>query len=128
MPAIAFDEVQGLVPVEPNTYLCSVKEAKTGVSKSGNEKIDLQWQIEEGPFTGRIIFDTLVWHEKALFRVKQTLIAFGYEENFSGNVEAEDLIGNSALLVVDIEESTQLDDTGEPYPPRNRVRRVKPVS
>jgi hypothetical protein len=104
-----------------------VKEAKEGTSNSGNDKIDLQWLIEEGDHAERIIFDTLVWHPKALFRIKQTLIAFGYEADFAGAVEAEELIGQTALLIIDIESSTQIDEaTGEPYPPRNRVKRVLP--
>lgn len=127
MPSIDFSDVKGLEPIPAGVYLATVKKATPGTSNSGNEKIDLQWQVEEGDHAERIIFDTLVWHPKALFRIKQVLIAFGYDENFSGEVEAEELEGQTALLAIDIEQSTQVDPaTGEPYPPRNRVKRVQP--
>ena len=129
MPAIKFDDVQGLEPVPAGIYLASVTKATEGTSKAGNEKIDLQWSLEDGDdpkLNGRIIFDTMVFTEKALFRVKQVLEAGDFKDNFDGDVGAEDFMGITALLVIDIEESTQEDPaTGEPYPPRNRVKRVK---
>ena len=128
MPSIDFSEVKGLEPIPAGVYLATVHNAEEGESQAGNTKIDLQWIIEEGDHAERIIFDTLVWHPKAMFRIKQTLQAFGYPEDFAGEVIPEELIGQSAMLVVDIEESTQIDPaTGEPYPPRNRVKRVKPA-
>jgi len=130
MPSIKLDEIKGLEPVPAGTYIGTITKATEGVSKSGNEKIDVQWTLEypEDPkIDGRIIFDTLVWHEKSLFRVKQVLLAGGYEPNFEGEITEEDLVGITGLLVVDIEDSTQVDPNGEPYPPRNRVKRVKPV-
>lgn len=131
MPAIKFDDVQGLEPVPAGIYLASVTKATEGTSKAGNEKIDLQWSLEdpEDPkLSGRIIFDTMVFTEKALFRVKQVLEAGDFADDFDGDVEAKDFMGITALLVVDIEESAQIDEaTGEPYPPRNRVKRVKHV-
>ena len=131
MPAIKFDEVQGLEPVPAGTYLASVTKATEGISKKDNPKIDLQWTIEnedEPKLNGRIIFDTMVFTEKALFRVKQVLEAGGFDEDFDGDVGEEDFLGITAILIVDIESSTQIDEaTGEPYPPRNRVKRVKSV-
>jgi len=129
MPSIDFSKVEGLEPIPPGVYLCSVKEAKEGKSNAGNDKIDVQWVVEEGEYAERILFDTLVWHPKALFRVKQTLQAFGYDDDFRGDIGPEELLGNTALLVVDIDETTNIDEaTGEPYPPRNRVKRVKPAA
>lgn len=128
MPTINFAEVKGLEPVPVDTYLATIVNAEDGVSQSGNPKIDLQWKLEEGPFEGRIVFDVLTFHPKALFRVKQTLTGLGFDKNFSGNVEGADLLGKSAMIIVDIEQSTQLDEDGEPYPPRNRVKKVKPIA
>jgi hypothetical protein len=130
MPAIKFDDVQGLEPIPAGIYLATITKATEGVSKAGNEKIDCQWTVEaedDPKLNGRILFDTLVFTEKALFRVKQVMEASGaFEDDFDGEVEAADFLGITAMLVVDIEESTQVDDaTGEPYPPRNRVKRVK---
>lgn len=131
MPAIKFDDVQGLEPIPAGIYLATVTKATEGVSKADNEKIDLQWTVsnDEDPKTdGRIIFDTMVFTEKALFRVKQVLEAGDFEDDFDGDVGEDDFMGITAMLVVDIETSTQEDPaTGEPYPDRNRVKRVKHV-
>lgn len=129
MPSINFDEVQSSFdPIPTGQYLATITNAEEGESQSGNAKIDIQWKVEEGEHEGRIVFDTLVWHEKALWRVKQTLLAVGFPKDYRGEIGAEDLLGHTAAIAVSIEESTQIDPaTGEPYPPRNRVKRVKPA-
>ena len=127
MPKIKFDEVKGLEPVPAGKYTATIVEAKEGLSSSGNPKIDVQWKIDGGPFDGKRVFDTMAFHEKALFRVKNTLQALGWSKSFDGDVSADDLIGKSAFIIVTIEVSTQQDENGEPYPDRNRVKNVKPL-
>jgi len=128
-PSIDFSEVKGLEPIPPGNYLATIVKAEEGVSQKGNPKIDLQWKVvdEEGNFDGRIVFDTLTFTEKALFRVKSTLRAVGFDKDFSGEIDCDDLIGESAMLLVEIEASGQISPDGEPYPPRNRIRKVKAV-
>lgn len=110
-------------------YIASVVKAETAMSKASNEMINLQWKVSGGKFDGRIIFDQLVFAEKSLFRVKRTLLGLGYPKDHKGNIDPNLLVGKSAMLTVDIEESTQIDpETGEPYPPRNRVKKVAPIS
>ena len=128
MPSINFADVKGLEPVPVGTYLATITHAEEGLSKSDNPKIDLRWKLEEPPYEGRIVFDVMTFHPKALFRVKATLTALGWPKNHSGNVEAADLLGKTAMIIVDIEQQTQLDEDGEPYPARNRVKKVKPVA
>ena len=129
MPAIDFSQVEDLKPIPQGTYLASVVEAKPGVSQNQNPKIDLRWKIEEGEFENRNVFDTLTFTVKALGRVKSTLMALDFPADFQGEVNPDDLVGKTAYIVVDIEASEQVNpETGEPYPPRNRVKRVKSVS
>jgi len=128
MPTIDFSKVKGLEPLPVGTYTATVAAATEGVSKKGNAKIDLQWKVNGGPSDGRIIFDTLTFTDAAMFRVKNTLKAMGFPADFKGNVEAGDMLDKTCILIVDIDASGQLDEEGEPYPPRNRVKKIKPVS
>ena len=127
MPTIDFTEVQGLEPIDPGNYPADIVHAEEGVSKSNNPKIDIRWKISEGEYEGRQIYDTLSFHPDALWRTKFTLQALGFANDFSGDVEDEDLLNRSAVITVTIEPGNGTDPaTGEPYPDRNRVTRVRP--
>lgn len=127
-PAIDFSEVKGIDPLPVGTYLATVVTATDGESQNGNPKIDLQWKIESGTYEGRIVFDTLTFTQNSMFRVKNTLIGLGFPKTFDGEVTGADLVGKTANITLDIQSSTQLDpDSGEPYPPRNRVKKVKEI-
>lgn len=128
MPSINFAKVQGLEPLPAGKYTATITTATVGVSKAGNEKIDLQWKVEGGPYDGRVIFDTLTFTEKALFRVKATLQGLGFSKDFKGEVRADDLVGRTAKITVDIQAGNGVDETGEPYQPRNRIKKVAEMS
>lgn len=130
MPKINFAAVKGVEPVPADTYLASIVEAKEGTSKAGEAKIDVQWKIEGGKFDGRRVFETWSFHPNALFRVKNNLIALGLADKHSQDdieVTPDMLIGKTAMIVVIIDVSGGTDDSGEPYEPRNNVKKVKPV-
>ncbi len=128
MPTIDFTEVQGLEPVDPGQYIADIVYAEEGLSKSNNPKIDVRWKISAGPQTDRQVFDTLSFHPSALWRTKQTLQSLGFPEDFSGDIEAEDLLNRTALITVKIEPGSGTDPaTGEPYPDRNRITKVQPA-
>ena len=125
MPVIDFSDVKGLEPIPAGEYLATIVHAEEKVSSAGNDMINLRWKVEEEEFEGRIVFDSMVFTTAALFRVKNTLRGLGFPKSFQGEVIPEDLIGKSATIVVDIEQSTEVDDDGELYPPRNRVKKVR---
>lgn len=127
MPTIDFASVKGLEPLPVGTYPATVIKAEETTSKKGNLMLNLQWKIEGGKFDGRIVFDSLVFAPQSLFRVKQALQGLGFPKHFNGNVGPQDVVGKSAVLTLDIEASTQVDDDGEPYPPRNRIKKVRPT-
>jgi hypothetical protein len=122
---VDFSDIADLGPVDPGTYVASIVKATPGMSQSGNPKIDVSWKIEEGDYEGRQVFDTLSFHPNALSITKAKLLNMGFPEDFSGAIDPEDLLGITATLTVTIEKSTAInDETGEPYPPRNRVTRI----
>lgn len=128
MPAINFAKVQGLEPLPAGVYTATIVKAEVGTSKAGNEKIDIQWKVEGGKHDGRVIFDTLTFTEKALFRVKATLKGLGFPADFRGEVKPEDLVGRTAKITVDIQPGNGIDASGEPYAARNRVKKVAVVA
>jgi len=124
MPTIDFTDVPDLKPLEPGVYEAYIEKAEEGTSKTGNAKIDIQWKVTDGAGVERTIFDTLSFHPKALFRTKKVLRALGFAEGFSGEVDAETLAGLQAMITIAIEPSNGADESGEPYPERNRVIKV----
>lgn len=128
MPAIDFSEVKGLDPIPEGVYSVEVVEATEGVSQSGNPKIDVRYKVLDGEYEGRILFEVLSFHPNALWRAKKTLQNLGFPADFNGEIDCEDLIGRLASALVVIEPSSGTDpDTGEPYPDRNRIKKLSPL-
>lgn len=128
MPAIDFTTVKALEPVPVGVYNATIIEAIEGLSNNQNPKIDMKWRIEGGKMDGRVIFDALTFTPQTLFRVKATLLGLGFPKEWKGDVTTDLLVGKSAQITVDIQQSTQVDETGEPYPPRNRIKKVRPLN
>ncbi len=123
--SVDFSQIADLGPIPGGVYDASVVSAKPGVAQSGYPKIDLAWKVEEGEFEGRQIFDTLAFHPNALPMTKRKLLNLGFPEDFSGEIDPEDLLGASATLTVTIQKSENIDpETSEPYPDRNRVNKI----
>lgn len=131
MPHIDFTAVPDMKALDAGKYNASVVEAKPGRSKSSNSpKIDIRWKIDSGRHEGRMVYDTISFHPNALWRAKATLKAINpaaFPDEFSGGVDADDLIGQSAVIQLTIDENSGTDpQTGEPYAARNRVYKVYP--
>lgn len=124
-PSIDFTNVPSLDPVPDGVYQAEVVHAEEGMSKTGNPKIDLRWKIVGGEFDGRQIFDTMSFHPDALWRTKLTLQGMGFSKDFSGDVGASDLVGLTAELVVIKETGRKDQASGEDYPDRNKITRVR---
>lgn len=128
MATIDFSAVTGIEPLPADKYIATVVEATEGQSGKGNTKIDLKWKVVGGKYDGRMIFDVLTFTPQTAFRVKNTLMGLGFPRDFKGEVRVAELIGKNASITVDIQASTQVDpDSGEPYPPRNRVKKVAAI-
>lgn len=139
MPTIKFDEIKAQEPVVAGNYVVEIIHAEETVSKAGNEMIKLRWQIQsdiDGDDTeaGRVIFDNLVFaydseSEVPLRRVKECMIACGWEADYDGEIAADDFVGKVARIGVTIRPSSGINEaTGEPYPAQNNVRNYKPLT
>jgi len=113
------------------TYEAVIKNAEPVMSKtSGNPMIKLRWQIADGEYEGRTVFDQLVftrptgdWNaDFPLRKIKELLLAIGYDARFGGQVIPENLIGERCMITVKIDQGKGMNpETGEPYPPKNAV-------
>lgn len=135
MPEMNFDDIKEQELVPAGMYLAQVAGSEEKTSKAGNTMFSVRWQIivdSDGneDHANRVIFDNFVFAFESespvpLRRVKSGLNALGWEKNFSGDVEAEELIGKVALIGVGQRQSEGADDQGEPYPPQNNVRNYR---
>lgn len=85
-----------------DVYRFSVKEAHTHYSKQGNEMIELKLAVGN-----LIVFDRLVFTENAYWKIDQFRIAVGEKLGPPGSsvdIEPEDLIGLSGMVLLDTEE------------------------
>ena len=128
-PVVDFSNVSGLEPLPEGNYLAKVVYAEEGLSTSQQPKIEMRWEvIAPEQYAGRMVFDILSFHPDALYRTKNTLVGMGFDNDFSGEISAEGLMDKEATLTLTIDTSGKTDEDGNPYPPRNRVRKVRPAS
>lgn len=108
-------------------YQAEIISAVPGKSKnSGSYKMDLRWRITEGDMTNRQVLHSLSFHPNAMSMAKQTMKALGFDVSGKVTLTPADWVGLNATIHVDVEHSKNNDPaTGEPYPDRNRVKRVK---
>lgn len=127
MPVVDFSAVKGLEPLPVDIkYLAKVVHAEEGLSASNQPKIEMRWEIiapEE--HAGRQVFDILSFHPDAMFRTKDVLMGLGFDSTFQGEISAEIIEGREACITLKMDDSNQRDEDGNPYPPRNKIRKVR---
>ena len=91
---------QTLIP--PGEYLIGVTAAEEKTSKNGHPQVALDLEILEGELKGRGVKDWVTVTERAMWRVKQVLVAIGYPNADSGEVdlEAAKMIGGKAIITI----------------------------
>jgi hypothetical protein len=91
---------QTLIP--PGEYLIGVTAAEEKTSKNGHPQVALDLEILEGELKGRGVKDWVTVTERAMWRVKQVLMAIGYPNADSGEVDlqAPKMIGGKAIITV----------------------------
>lgn len=120
---IDFSQVQGLEPIPAGKYTAQCVSCKSTKSKQGHPKFDWAWKVMDGEFAKRQVIDSLSFHPNALGRTKTILKNLGLNVDGKLRVAPGDIINKVATIRIDIETSTQKDpDTGEVYPPRNRIK------
>jgi len=122
---IDFSEVpDDLIP--DGKYNAEIVAAKGGTSKKGLPKIDMRYKIISGEFANRQILETMSLAPARMAQVKKALMVLGLSDGKTARFRPEDMVGKICQIVVGKETSTMIDpDTGDPYPPRNRIKSVR---
>lgn len=113
MPKINFADVADTgdyAPIPDGDYVCQLTDIEIDRTKSGDEMWKLRWAVQGGEFAGRLLFDNLVFSERALSRVKLVCGVCGVDTSGEIDLEPTMLLDKQALISTYIEEYT--DDHG----------------
>ena len=124
MPKVDWSKVEDqgtYAPLPDGTYLCKLTEVKESETVKGDTMWSLVWTVSEGEYERRLIFDRLVFSEKALPRVKLVFKRLGFPVEGEETVTTEMINGMEANITV--VEDEFMDMKQEPPAPRktNRV-------
>lgn len=107
-------------PIPAGDYVMEIEEVEDQVSKAGNEMLNITFNVAEGEYEGRKIFEFYVLTEKALWKLKDLLVALGIDADGTVSLDSQDLVGEMFIANVDIQEQ-------EGYDPQNRIKTHKPL-
>ncbi len=101
---VDFTNVQSqFEPIPPGTYEAEIVEASEKVSQNGSQMIELRLQVEhEG--RQRKLFFNLVFHENAMWKVKQIMKNLGFDVSGPLEINASDFVGLPCRVVVNNEQ------------------------
>jgi hypothetical protein len=115
-------------PIPAGAYTAFVKRAEVEVLKSGKgQAVRIQWEIEDGQYAGRIVFDRcIVSHESSSAmkfgrqKLKDVCDAVGFFDKLTDLTVLEN-------KPVSIRVAIEQDKDGQ-YPPKNKISgKVKPL-
>ncbi|KKL73659.1 hypothetical protein LCGC14_2072670 [marine sediment metagenome] len=82
------EDAEDFSPIPDGAYLCKIVEVDdTKETQNGDPMWRIRWEVLEGDYAGRIIFDNLIFSAKALKRVKLVFSRLGLD--VSKDEEAE---------------------------------------
>lgn len=106
--ALDFTNVQtlgGHIPA--GKYLCSIAALKPKKASTGKQMLEWRFQVEEGKYSGRILFLNTILTKDALWRTKEVLIAAGIApEELEGefSLNPEEIIGSEVMVAATVSE------------------------
>lgn len=110
----------GFEPVPAGDYLVEIEKVEEKTSKAGNAMLNFTFNIVDGEYEGRKIFDLYVLTEKALWKLQDLFSALGRDVSGMVSFHPEDLIGETFIANLMIQESPG-------YDPQNRIKKHKKV-
>ena len=88
----------GIIP--EGSYVVSVVEVKSGVSKTGNKKLTIKYEIAEGKYKGKPIWDSLSLSENATWRIQQFIGALKLPNTGKQEVDTDRWEGRKLVILV----------------------------
>lgn len=106
------EDVTDFTSVPAGTYLCEVSDARAGVTRHGEERWSFRLVVRDGEYLGRqAAWDSLIFSERALPRVRRVFAALGLPTEGRVRVEPKDLEGRRAF--VDVRPAEYKNELGE---------------
>ena len=113
MPTLDFskiEDVQDFSPLPDGKYLCQLSEIEETTTQHDDEMWKLRFEVIEGKFIGRLIFDNLVFSEAALKRAKLICSRLGLDVSGELDLTPKLIEGRKCYVSVVTEEYE--DDEG----------------
>ena len=84
-------DIDSLEPLPANTYGCALRNAKPGVSQSGNEKVTIVFVVDSGEHEDRVIIYSPIFVEEdwAVRRILELLQAIDYPFGTGDTIDSE---------------------------------------
>jgi hypothetical protein len=102
------EDAESFVSVPEGTYVCRIAEVRNSSTREGAPRWGLRLEVADGEYAGRTAaWDSLVFSERGLPRVKQVLQRFGFDVSGTLELEPRDLLGLQArtqLMLEDYED------------------------
>lgn len=105
-------DIPDFVAMEPGKHRARLVSCEEEESSKGNAMYTWTWEGIEGDNEGLSIKSYTSLLENAMGNLKRHLLAFGYDEDYEGDVDTRKLIGKTALLIV-VMRKFRDRDTGE---------------
>ncbi|MCP4662410.1 MAG: DUF669 domain-containing protein [bacterium] len=105
------NDVDEFSPIPDGEHVVHVSDIETDVTRGGDEMWKLRLQVEGGEFDGRLLFDNMVFSQKAMSRVKLICASFGLDVSGTIDLDPSMLLEKRALVTTYQEEYE--DDRGQ---------------
>lgn len=87
-------------PLPDGDYTAKVTEAKVGVAKSGNPKVQFTFEVTDGPHAGRMLFRHCPTSGAGSGILRDALVALGFNVDEMKAFSPKTAIGRTAVLTV----------------------------
>jgi len=90
----SIEDAESYVSIPEGTYVCRVAEVRENRTRDGSPKWGLRLEVAEGEYAGRTAaWDSLVFSERGLPRVKHVLARLGFDVSGLVEIHPTDLLG-----------------------------------
>jgi hypothetical protein len=103
MPKIDFSNISNAADFDPlpdGQYQVKLADIETDRTKHDDVMWKLRWKVEGGEFCGRLIFDNMVFTEKAMPRVKMICACCGIDVSGELDLQPEMLLDKQVFVHV----------------------------
>lgn len=101
MPRVDFPTIadtNDFAPLPDGEYVCVLTDIEVDRTRVGDEMWKLRWTVQDGEFAGRLLFDNLVFSQRALSRVKLVCCVCGVDTSSAVDLQPDMLLDKRAVV------------------------------